>query len=447
MTPRVVITGIGLVAPSGTTTAEHWHTVTSAQNRIGPISLFDASGYPTTLAGEVRGFDIEARVPGRLAVQTDRWTWMSFVAAEQALSDAGFDPATEDPYAFSVVMASSSGGNQFGQRELARLWGQPGRKVGAYQSIAWFYAATVGQLSIRHQAKGPSSVLVAEGAGGLDTLGYAARLIRRGVSVALCGGLEAPLSPYALACQLRSGRLSGADDPRRAYLPFDAAASGYVPGEGGAVLVLEELEHARARGAPIYAELAGWASTHDGVYAGRAVDASGHWYAEALRLATERAGVAPPDVDVLIPDALGVPEYDRAEAAAVRTVFGTGTPVTSSKALTGRMYQGGAALDVATALLAMRQQTLPASAGTAEPAPGCELDFVAANRPARVDTAVVGARGFDGYNTSVVLRRFADTDTDTDTGTDIGAGSDVDAGTDSDVGAGAGATGAERTAT
>jgi minimal PKS chain-length factor (CLF/KS beta) len=388
-------------------TGEHWATVTAGQSRLDSISLFDASRYPASFAGEVRDFDITGQVAGRLVVQTDRWTWMAFIAAEQAIGDAALDLSAVDPYELSVVMASSSGGNQFGQRELQRLWSQPSRTVGAYQSIAWFYAATVGQLSIRHQAKGPSSVVVSESAGGLDSLSHAARTIRRGTSVVLSGGLEAPLSPYALACQLRTGRLSSRADPHRAYRPFDVDASGYVPGEGGAVLIVEDLEHALARGAPvIYGEIAGWGMTHDGQHTVAGSGGSCRQYARSMRLALERAEVEPDEVDLLIPDALGVPEADRTEAAAINEVFGPGgVRVTSHKSLTGRMYQGGSALDVVTALLSLREQAAPGMTGLRRPAPGCELDFVPATRELAVDKVLICARGFDGYNSSLLLRR------------------------------------------
>lgn len=409
MSRRAVITGIGVVAPSGKSVAEHWVTVTSGACRIGPITIFDPASYPCRLAGEVAGFDVTGKVEGRLVVQTDRWTWMAFVAAEQAIADAKLDLPAMDPYDLSVVMASSSGGNEFGQRELQGLWGQPARRVSAYQSIAWFYAATVGQLSIKHQAKGPSSVLASESAGGLDSLAHAARTVTRGTPVVLAGGLEAPLSPYALACQLRSDRLATTTDPRRAYRPFDVEASGYVPGEGGAVLVVEDLEHALERGAPhIYAELAGWGHTHDGDRSAPVSAADGRWYAHAMRLALDRAGTAPDEVSLLIPDAVAVPGADRSEAWAITSVFGAGgVPVTSQKALTGRLYQGGSALDVVTALLAMRNQVVPASAGTDQPADGCELDFVRTSRQEAVDQVLVCARGFDGFNSALLLRRYS----------------------------------------
>ncbi len=282
---RAVVTGIGVVAPSGVGAEQHWRTVLSGQRRTGPITLFDASGYPTRLGGEVADFDPARHVDNRTLVQTDRWTHLGFAATRLALADAGLPEQAPDPYGWAVTLASSSGGNLFGQRELQRLWSSPARTVGAYQSIAWFYAASVGQLSIRHQAKGPCGVLVTESAGGLDSLAHAVRTIRRGTSVVLAGATECPLSPYALACQLRSGLLSEAADPERAYRPFDAAACGYLPAEGGAVFVVEEYGHAAARGARIYGEVAGWGATHDAVHTSATSAGDPHQYARAMRLA------------------------------------------------------------------------------------------------------------------------------------------------------------------
>jgi minimal PKS chain-length factor (CLF/KS beta) len=407
MTARAVVTGIGVVAATGIGADAHWKRVLAGESRLGRITLFDPTPYPATLAGEVTEFEAQEWADGRRTVQTDRWTHLGFAATRLALDDAGLAEIAEDPYEVGVTLASSSGGNLFGQRELQRLWSQPSRAVGAYQSIAWFYAASVGQLSIHHQFKGPCGVLVSETAGGLDSLAHAVRMIRRGTPVVIAGGTECPLSPYALACQLRSGLLSSGTDPVRAYRPFDVTASGYVPGEGGAVFVVEELGHALRRGAAIYGEVAGWGATHDArrTDAGRAAD--GGQYARAMGLALDRAGVGPDEVGLVVPDALGTPSYDRAEAEALRTVFGPNPPpVTTQKPLTGRAHQGGAALDVANALLALRHGLLPATAGLDRPAPGCRLDFVREHRQQRTDLALVGARGFDGFNSSVLLRRW-----------------------------------------
>ncbi|WP_341716099.1 beta-ketoacyl synthase N-terminal-like domain-containing protein [Micromonospora sp. FIMYZ51] len=406
---RAVVTGIGVVAPSGVGAQRHWRTVLAGQRRTGPITLFDASGYPTRFGGEVADFDPSRYTDNRALVQTDRWTHLGFAATRLALADAGLPEQAPDPYGWAVTLASSSGGNLFGQRELQRLWSSAARTVGAYQSIAWFYAASVGQLSIRHQAKGPCGVLVAESAGGLDSLAHAVRTIRRGASVVLAGATECPLSPYALACQARSGLLSEATDPERAYRPFDAGACGYLPAEGGAVFVVEEYGHAVARGARSYGEVAGWGATHDAVHTSAESAGDPHQYARAMRLALGRADAEPAEVDLVVPDALGVPRYDRAEATALRTVFGDAAPVSTHKALTGRAHQGGSALDVATALLAYRHDTLPASAGPDRVADGCELEFLRERRRPRTRVALVCARGFDGFNSALVLRGAAPT--------------------------------------
>jgi minimal PKS chain-length factor (CLF/KS beta) len=407
---RAVITGLGVVAPSGTDVDLHWKTVLDGTNKLGRITLFDPSSYPARLAGEVRDFDPDDYVPSRLKVATDRWTWHGLAASQQALDDSGIDLSTMDPYDTAVALASSSGGNDFGQRELEQLWRTPDGAVSVYQSIAWFYAASVGQVSIRHQLKGQCSVLVAESAGGLDSFAQATRTIRRGTKVVLAGGTEGPLSPYALSCQLRSGRLSTSADPERAYLPFDSAAAGYVPAEGGAVLLVEDLEHARERGAEIYGEILGWGATHDGRASRPGDGGSQAQLARAMRLALDRAGRGPREVDVVFPDALGVPEHDLVEARALREVFGEASdvPVTTQKAQLGRMYQGGAALDVVTALLAMRYDMLPATHGLSDPAPGCELNFVRTPTARRCSLAMVNARGFDGFNTSLVVGRFSE---------------------------------------
>jgi minimal PKS chain-length factor (CLF/KS beta) len=404
--PRAVITGIGVVAPSGIGAGAHWKAVLDGDSRLSRITRFNPSSYPVTLAGEVPDFDPDEFVSPRLKVATDRWTWHGFAATQEALGDSGIDLSTMDPYETAVALASSSGGNEFGQGELQALWCEADGAVSVYQSIAWFYAASVGQISILHQLKGQCSVLVAESAGGLDSFAQAARTIRRGTKVVLAGGTEGPLSPYALTCQLSTRRLSTSTDPATAYQPFAPGAAGYVVGEGGAVLLVEDLDHARERGADIYGEVLGWAATHDGRASRPGDGGDTAQVARAMRVALERADRAPSDVDVVFPDAVGVPECDRVEAAAIRSVFGEDVPVTTQKGQLGRMYQGGAAVDVATALQAMRYDVLPATPGLTEVAPGCELNFVTEQTSRRTSLALVNARGYDGYNTALVVGRY-----------------------------------------
>jgi minimal PKS chain-length factor (CLF/KS beta) len=397
---------MGVVAPSGIGADAHWKSILDGTTRLGRISRFDPSSYPVTLAGEVPEFNVDDYITARLKVATDRWTWHGFAATQEALTDSGIDLSTMDPYDTAVALASSSGGNEFGQGELQALWCEPDGQVSVYQSIAWFYAASVGQISILHQMKGQCSVLVAESAGGLDSFAQATRTIRRGTKVVLAGGTEGPLSPYALTCQLSTKRLSTGTDPETAYLPFEPGAAGYVAAEGGAVLLVEDLDHARERGADIYGEVLGWGATHDGRATRPGDGGDTGQVARAMRVALERAGRDAAEVDVVFPDAVGVPEADRAEADAIRAVFGDEVPVTTQKGRIGRMYQGGAAVDVATALQAMRYDMLPATHGMTEPAPGCELNFVRTPTAQRTSLALINARGYDGYNTALVVGRY-----------------------------------------
>lgn len=402
-----VITGLGVVAPTGIGTQEHWAAVLGGKSGIGRISRFDADRYPVRYAGEVPGFVTTDRVPSRLISQTDRGTHLALAATVEALADAGVDPKQLPEYEMAVVTASSSGGTEFGQHEMESLYQNGSAWVGAYQSIAWFYAATTGQVSIRHGLRGPCGVICCEQAGGLDAVGQSRRLIRRDSRLVVTGGTDASLCPYGLTAQLSNGELSTRTDQDRAYLPFSPDASGYLPGEGGAILIMESAAAAAARGAgPGYARVLGYAAGFD------PVPESGRPPAlrRTLETALADAGVAPDEVDVVFADASGVPEQDAAEAAAIRQVFGVGgVPVTAPKTLTGRLYGGGGALDVATAALALREGIIPHTTGPEAAAPEYGLDLVLGGpRPAPLRTALVLARGYGGFNAALVLGSTAD---------------------------------------
>ncbi|UOZ08283.1 ketosynthase chain-length factor [Amycolatopsis sp. WQ 127309] len=397
-----VVTGIGVVAPTGIGATAHWEAVLAGKSGIARIDRFDASGYPVRHAGQVPGFSARERIPGRLIPQTDHWTHLGLAAAADALADAALDPAGVPEFEMAVVTSSSSGGTEFGQHEMERLYQNGPSWVGAYQSIAWFYAATTGQISIRHGMRGPCGVLACEQAGGLDVLGQARRLIRGGSRVVVSGGTDASLCPYGLVAQLSAGGLSTVDDPARAYLPFDVEASGHLPGEGGAILIAESADSARERGVEAYGVIAGYAAGFDPPPGSDRPPVLRRTIARALA----DAGVAPSEVDVVFADASGVPAADLIEARALVETFGPGSvPVTAPKTLTGRLYGGGAALDVATALLAMRAGIVPHTVGPERLAPGCDLDLVTRPRDADLRTALVLARGHGGFTAALVLRR------------------------------------------
>jgi minimal PKS chain-length factor (CLF/KS beta) len=398
---RAIVTGLGIVAPNGIGLDAYWSATLAGKTGIRQLGHLGDAGYPTRLGAMVQDFVAEDHLPTTLIAQTDRWTAIALAAAAMAADDSGVDLASVPEYDFGVVTASSSGGNEFGQREIEKLWSKGPRHVGVYQSIAWFYAAATGQVSIRHGARGPCGVLVSEQAAGLDALGQARRLVRDGTRLVLTGGAEAPLSPFAMVCQMASGRMSTSEDPERGYLPFDAAAAGHVPGEGGAFLVVESEAAAAARGARYrYGEIAGYAATFD--------PRPGSGRPPALRRAIvqalDDAGVRPDGVDVVFADAAAVADLDRQEAAAIADVFGPGgVPVAAPKTMTGRLYAGGAALDVASALLAMRDSVIPPAVGVTEPVGGLDL-VTGAPRRIRVRTALVLARGYGGFNAAVVMR-------------------------------------------
>ncbi|MFG2561865.1 beta-ketoacyl synthase N-terminal-like domain-containing protein [Streptomyces sp. NPDC048496] len=405
-TRRTVVTGIGVVAPNGTTTESFWKRTQEGTSVLDRVTREGCEHLPLRVAGEIRGFDPVDLIEERYLVQTDRFTHFAMAAADLALDDARIGRADYegDPFAVGVVTAAGSGGGEFGQRELQRLWGQGSNYVGPYQSIAWFYAASTGQISIRGGFKGPCAVVASDEAGGLDALAHAARSIRGGAEAVVVGAAEAPLAPYSVVCQLGYEDLSVCEDPARAYRPFTSDACGFVPAEGGAMLVVEEEDAANRRGARIRAELAGHSATFTGA---SRWEESREGLARAISGALREAGCAPEEIDVVFADALGVPSADRAEAQAIADalgVHGKRVPVTAPKAGIGRAYCGAPVLDAAAAVLAMEFGLIPPTPNVVDVCH--ELDVVTGRaRPAELRTALVLSRGLMGSNAAIVLRR------------------------------------------
>jgi act minimal PKS chain-length factor (CLF/KS beta) len=400
---RAVVTGIGVAAPNGLGTEQWWAATLRGQSGIRPVDAFDASGYPAALVGRIPGFDAAEHLPGRLLPQTDRVTRLALAATGWALADAGADPARLPEYEMGVVTSNATGGFEFTHREIRKLWTQGPQHVSVYESFAWFYAVNTGQISIRHGMRGAGGVLVCEQAGGLDAIGHARRTLRKGSSFTVTGGVESALDPWGLAAHISGGRVSREPHPNRAYLPFDVRASGHVPGEGGAILVLEDADAAGSRGARRhYGEIAGYAATFDPAPGSRRPPG----LERAARTALADAGAEPGDVDAGFADAAGVSALDDAEAAALGALFGPyGVPVTAPKTMTGRLAAGGPPLDVAAALLAIRDGVLPPTVHVDRPVPGHRIDLVrGVPREMRIRTALVLARGHGGFNSAIVVR-------------------------------------------
>lgn len=401
MNATAVVTGVGSTSPNGLGTEEAWRATLEGRSGLSTITRFDVSRYPTSVGGEISDYVAEDHLPSRLLPQTDHQTRLALTAAEWALEDARLTPGPEDEYEIGVVTAASGGAVAFGQREMQNLWAKGKEHVSAYQSFAWFYAVNNGQISIRHDLRGPGGVIVTEQAGGLDALGQARRFIRRGAKAIVSGGVDGALCPLAWVPYMSSGSLSTVDDPDRAFLPFSDEAGGNVPGEGGAILLVEEAEAARARGARVYGRIAGYAATLDP----RPGSGRPSTLERAMANAIADADLTPGDIDVLFADAAGEKHADRAEAAAIRSLFGPrGVPVTAPKSMTGRLYAGGAALDAATALLSIRDGLIPPTANVAAPSAEYEMDLVTGQaREGDVHRALVVARGHGGFNAAMVL--------------------------------------------
>ena len=397
------ITGMGIVAPNGVGTDAFWKGVREGITFLDRLTREGCEDFPLRVAGQVRGFEPGSVVEERYLVQTDRFTHFAMTAAELALDDARLPRKDMSPYAVGVVTASGSGGGEFGQRELQQLWGKGPRYVGPYQSIAWFYAASTGQISIRGGFKGPCGVVANDEAGGLDALAHACRSIRHGADAIVVGAAEAPLAPYSVVCQLGYEEMSLARDAGRAYLPFTADACGFAPGEGGAMLIVEEEGAALRRGARVRGRILG----HGATFTGPSMwERSREGLAQAIRVALAEAGCAPEEIDVVFADALGTPEADRAEALAIADALGahgSRVPVTAPKAGFGRAYCAAPVLDVASAVLAMEHRVVPPTPYVTDVCH--DLDLVTgSSRACGARTALVLSRGLMGCNAALVLR-------------------------------------------
>ncbi|GAB3258804.1 ketosynthase chain-length factor [Kineosporia babensis] len=390
-----------MAAPNGLGTEDFWAATLQGRSGIRAVERFDTSGYPARLGGELPDFDPAEHLPGRLIPQTDRMTQIALTAAAWAMDDCRLAEDTYDTDEMGVATSSSFGGFEFGQRELDKLWSEGPEHVSVYMSFAWFYAVNTGQISIRQDLRGPAGVVVADQAGGLDALAQARRSIRKGSRLIVSGGVDSSFCPYGWVSRMSDGGLSPGADPDSAYLPFDERASGYVPGEGGSILVVEDADTARARGAHVYGEIAGYSATFDAAAHRGGVPGLRRAVQNALRDAGEPAE----QIGVVFADGSGDLAQDEAEAAVIREVFGPGrVPVTIPKTMTGRMSSGAAPTDLACALLAMRERLIPPTINVRPgSAPGLDL-VIDRPRPWEPRAALVIARGRGGFNSAMVLR-------------------------------------------
>ena len=407
---RVVITGLGAVTPVGLTAAESWQAVRSGVCGIGPITQFDASSQKVSLAAEVKGFDADALLGKQEAKRMGRFTQFAMVSAREALADSGLNPEAEDLDRCGVIVSSGIGGLSITETEhdrgLARGWDR----------VSPFYIPTAicnmaaGQIAIDTGFRGMCTCPVTACAGGTNAVGDAFHYIRDGYAdVMLCGGTEAAVTPLAIGGFTSMKALSQATDPSRASIPFDAERSGFVLGEGAAILVLEELQHALDRGAHIYAEFVGYGATCD-AYHMTAPRPDGSGGAKAMAMAIADAGITPDQVDYINAHGTSTHLNDAGETAAVKMVFGDHArklSMSSTKSMTGHMLGAAGAVEAMFTALSLRDGYMPATIHYSVPDPECDLDVVPnEGREAQLRYALSNSLGFGGHNGSILLKKW-----------------------------------------
>lgn len=410
MPDTAVITGLGVVTPAGIGVPAFWQGMTSGKSFISPITRFDTQRFASKMAGSIDNFNAETFLDPRIIVQTDRWTHFDLACTQEAIRDAGVQICDEAPQNVGAVFAAGTGGNTYGQQQL-HICGSLGPKhVSAFLSIAWFYAASIGQVSISNKIRGYGRNICAEAAGGPIAMGHAAKIIAQSIcNTVIVSGSEAPLTPYTFASHQASGLLSAEDTPYP-YKPFDVGRSGVIAGEGGASFCVESKTHALQRDAHIYAEVAGWGQSFDGILT-REPASDGKAYARAISQALQRARLNPEDIDWIICDGLGTQDGDIAEVRALQSVFGESLPAipaSAPKSMIGRLFNGGSTVDMACALLSLEHDVILPTVGVEQLDARCRIDCVIGEARSRhLRHVLVGARGFGGFNSAIVLKRPA----------------------------------------
>lgn len=407
---RVVITGLGAVTPVGLTAAESWQAVRSGVCGIGPITQFDASSQKVSLAAEVKGFDADALLGKQEAKRMGRFTQFAMVSAREALADSGLNTEAEDLDRCGVIVSSGIGGLSITEAEHDRGLSRGWDRVSPFYIPTAICNMAAGQIAIDTGFRGMCTCPVTACAGGTNAVGDAFHYIRDGYAdVMLCGGTEAAVTPLAIGGFTSMKALSQATDPNRASIPFDAERSGFVLGEGAAILVLEELQHALDRGAHIYAEFVGYGATCD-AYHMTAPRPDGSGGAMAMAMAIADAGITPDQVDYINAHGTSTHLNDAGETAAVKMVFGDHArklSMSSTKSMTGHMLGAAGAVEAMFTALSLRDGYMPATIHYSVPDPECDLDVVPnEGREAQLRYALSNSLGFGGHNGSILLKKW-----------------------------------------
>lgn len=410
MKERVAITGLGVVSPCGMKKETFWAHLKRGKSFVDSITRFDTSLYPSRIAGQVHELDIYTHLSGRLVKKIDVFSHMALVASEQALRDAAIDLNNIDKTRVGVFMGNALGGWLFAETELRDMYIEGREGISPYMASAWFPAAPQGQITIYYGFKGYSKTVVADRASSSLALWYGSRVISEGNNdYVLAGGMEAPITPYALLCASTHGSLSRNNlVPTKAYKPYDLYRDGFVIGEGSGVVVLEKESHAQARDVPIHGFIKGVGFSSDGYHYSR-YSPSPDNLVYAIEECLKDAGWAKKDVDYVCLDAEATVMGDYLETEALKKVFGKeikDIALSAPKSMFGNLLGAQTALDLIATLLSMKYNTVLPTINYEVPDPGCDLDYTPnTSREREINRALIIARGRGGINSVLAIEK------------------------------------------
>ena len=406
---RVVVTGLGAITPVGNNVKETWEGLKNGKNGIAPITCFDTTGYKATLAAEVKGFDPKEYMEVNEILRTDRYVQLAIGAAEQAVEESGIK-GNVVPERFSVLFGTGIGGINTFESEYRKLMEKGPRRVSPLFIPMLIANMAAGMIAIHHDCRGTAMPAVTACASGSDAIGEAMRLIRHGYADAvITGGTEAAISASAVAGFANMKALSMADDPNEASLPFDKRRSGFVIGEGAVALILEEYEHAKARGAKIYGEVCGYGSTCDAFHM-TAPHPEARGGAQAMMDAMKEARYSENDTVYVNAHGTGTPKNDSIETIAIKKALGEEAArrayVSSTKSMTGHMLGAAGAIEALACLFALNEGVIPPTINLKEQDEECDLNCVPNTAvKADIDLALSNSLGFGGHNACLAFRK------------------------------------------
>jgi 3-oxoacyl-[acyl-carrier-protein] synthase II len=408
---RVVVTGLGIISPVGNSVATAWDNIVNGRSGIGPVTRFDASSLPTRIAGEVKGFDVGAYLSTKEARRFDTFVHYGLAAAMDAIKDAGLEANPANAERIGVCIGSGIGGLPLIEDTMNAVTAGGARKISPFFVPGSIINMVSGVLSINYGFQGPNFAIVSACATGNHSIGEAQRLIEYGdADIMIAGGTESTVSLLGLGGFCSAKALSTRnEDPLAASRPWDAGRDGFVLGEGAGVLVLEEYEHAKARGAKIYAEVVGYGMSADAHHITAPAE-SGEGAARSMRNALRNAKVAVDEVNYVNAHGTSTPLGDIAETMAAKACFGAHVnklAMSSTKSMTGHLLGAAAGIEAVFSVLALRDQVAPPTINLVDPDPACDLDYVPnVARPMPINVAISNSFGFGGTNSTLVFRKI-----------------------------------------